>query len=86
MTATEEIVNVSEPSKLDAGGKLDAGVLELDAKDVVAGDEASVVVTGRLLDVAAYDKTSKESGCFSWKGGTYDCRRRFSAVVRSASM
>ena len=37
-------------------------MLELDAKDVVAGDEASVVVTGRLLDVAAYDKTSKESG------------------------
>ena len=56
MTATEEIVNVPEPPELDSG------VLELDGTAVVAGDEASVVVAGRLLDVAAYDKTSKESG------------------------
>ena len=47
MTATEEIVNVPKPPELDAG------VLELDARDVVAGDEASVVVAERLLDVAA---------------------------------
>ena len=56
MIATEaEIVNVPGPPELDAG------VLELDETDV-AENEAYVVMAGRLLDVAAYDKTGKESG------------------------
>ena len=60
-----DVVNVPEAPELDAGGlELDAGVLGLDAMDVVAGDEAPAVVAdpvGRSLNVTPYEKTSEES-------------------------
>lgn len=69
-----DVANVSEPPELDAGElELDARELELDVIDV-AGDEVPAVVAtpvGKLLSVTPYEKTSKESRWYSWKGGTY---------------
>ena len=58
-------VDVPEPPELDAR------VLEIDVTDVAAGDEASAVIRLVLDPDRIYDKTSKESGWYSWNGGTY---------------
>jgi hypothetical protein len=54
-----DVVKVPEPPELDAE------MLELDATDVVAGDETPIVVVdpvGTSLEVTPYKKKSEESG------------------------
>ena len=70
--------------EIDAGAlEMDAGVLELDATDVVAGDEAALVVVdpvGTTLNVTPCKKKSKESGVV--KLDDWNVRRRGRAAHR----
>ena len=70
--------------EIDAGVlEMDAGVLELDATEVVAGDEAALVVVdpvGTALNVTPCKKKSKESGVVKLDG--WNVRRRGRAAHR----
>lgn len=68
-----DVANVPEPPGLNAEElELDARELELDVIDVAGYEKPAVVTTpvGKI-SVIPYEKTSKESRWYSWKGGTY---------------